>query len=78
MQNKLLGEFVTAQPRGLQYPLQGWVISESPLRIQCSDGSTYSCYGNPTVVTNPPPRPLALSWCDDHLNPCCLHWLRMG
>jgi len=52
----LFGVFVTAKLKGEIYPLQGWVISESPLRIKCSGGDEYECEGTPTAVINPPDR----------------------
>jgi hypothetical protein len=52
----VIGKYVTAQPLGLDYPLQGWAIAESPLRIKCSDGEEHDCVGDFAVVINPPAR----------------------
>ena len=52
----VMGKYVTAKLKGVIYPLQGWVISESPLRIKCSDGAEYDCEEVPAVVINPPER----------------------
>jgi len=60
----LFGVFVTAKLKGEIYPLQGWVISESPLRIKCSDGDEHDCEGTPTVVINPPERTPASMVCE--------------
>jgi hypothetical protein len=59
----LLGVFVTAKIKGEIYPLQGWVISESPLRIKCSDSDEYECEGTPSAVINPPERTPASMVC---------------
>jgi hypothetical protein len=60
----LFGVFVTAKIKGEIYPLQGWVISESPLRIKCSGGDEYDCEGPPTAVINPPDRTPASMVCE--------------
>lgn len=61
--HELFGVFVTATIKGEIYPLQGWVISESPLRIKCSGGDEYECEGEPVVVINPPDRTPASMVC---------------
>lgn len=60
----LFGVFVTARIKGEIYPLQGWVISESPLRIKCTGGDEYECEGTPAVVINPPDRTPASMVCE--------------
>lgn len=50
----MLGKFVTAKLKGKVDPRQGWVISESPLKIQGQSGVVYECEGKPIIVINPP------------------------
>ena len=51
----LIGKFVTARLAKKEEDCrQGWVTSESPLKIKGQSGKEYLCKGIPIMVINPP------------------------
>jgi hypothetical protein len=55
-----VGEFVTAVPRRLDSPRQGWIVCLDPLVIEGQSGSRYECDYPCRIVDNPPER----KWCN--------------